>query len=254
MHTREDLTRRPSLVHRDRQVGQAGARLGHRPDGRHDGAGHGLPRRAARARASTSSRSPWTTASTPTPRAASPAASSSAKASRPRRKCSPAASSTGRSVRSSPPAGATKRRSSRMVLSADTENDSDVLAITGASAALALSEIPFEKTIAGVRVGLHRRPVRHQPDLRAAPAEPPRPGGRRQPRRHRDGRGGRQGSDRRGGRSTALDEAAQGHQADLRQHRRPGAGERQAQAPAPPSGPSATSSTARSKSKVARRR
>src|SRR6186713_412962 len=41
-----------------------------------------------------------------------------------------------------------------MVLSADTEYDSDVLAITGASAALALSEIPFEKTIAGVRVGL----------------------------------------------------------------------------------------------------
>jgi polyribonucleotide nucleotidyltransferase len=40
------------------------------------------------------------------------------------------------------------------VLSADTENDSDVLAITGASAALALSSIPFEKTIAGVRVGL----------------------------------------------------------------------------------------------------
>jgi polyribonucleotide nucleotidyltransferase len=41
-----------------------------------------------------------------------------------------------------------------MVLSADTANDSDVLAITGASAAIALSEIPFEKTIAGVRVGL----------------------------------------------------------------------------------------------------
>src|SRR5918994_1041234 len=41
-----------------------------------------------------------------------------------------------------------------LVLSADTENDSDVLAITGASAAVALSEIPFEKTIAGVRVGL----------------------------------------------------------------------------------------------------
>jgi polyribonucleotide nucleotidyltransferase len=40
------------------------------------------------------------------------------------------------------------------VLSADTENDSDVLAITGASAALAMSEIPFEKAIAGVRVGL----------------------------------------------------------------------------------------------------
>jgi len=41
-----------------------------------------------------------------------------------------------------------------LVLSADTDNDSDVLAITGASAALAASSIPFEKTIAGVRVGL----------------------------------------------------------------------------------------------------
>ena len=41
-----------------------------------------------------------------------------------------------------------------LLISADTENDSDVLAITGASAALALSSIPFEKTIAGVRVGL----------------------------------------------------------------------------------------------------
>ena len=40
------------------------------------------------------------------------------------------------------------------MLSADAENDTDVLAITGASAALALSEIPFQKTIAGVRVGL----------------------------------------------------------------------------------------------------
>ncbi len=40
-----------------------------------------------------------------------------------------------------------------LVLSADGENDTDVLAITGASAALALSEIPFQKTIAGVRVG-----------------------------------------------------------------------------------------------------
>src|SRR2546425_5971224 len=41
-----------------------------------------------------------------------------------------------------------------LVLSADQENDTDVLAITGASAALALSEILFEKTIAGVRIGL----------------------------------------------------------------------------------------------------
>src|SRR5688500_17504400 len=41
-----------------------------------------------------------------------------------------------------------------LLLSADAQNDSDVLAITGASAALALSSIPFTKTYAGVRVGL----------------------------------------------------------------------------------------------------
>src|SRR5438874_12582545 len=41
-----------------------------------------------------------------------------------------------------------------LVLSADQENDTDVLALTGASVALATSDIPFEKTIAGVRVGL----------------------------------------------------------------------------------------------------
>jgi polyribonucleotide nucleotidyltransferase len=41
-----------------------------------------------------------------------------------------------------------------LVLSADAENDSDVLAITGASAALAISSIPFTRTIACVRVGL----------------------------------------------------------------------------------------------------
>ena len=41
-----------------------------------------------------------------------------------------------------------------LVLSADAENDSDVLAITGASAALALSSIPFTRSIAGVRMGL----------------------------------------------------------------------------------------------------
>jgi polyribonucleotide nucleotidyltransferase len=41
-----------------------------------------------------------------------------------------------------------------LLISADADNDSDVLAITGASAALALSSIPFTKTIAGVRIGL----------------------------------------------------------------------------------------------------
>ncbi|HMX29090.1 MAG TPA: polyribonucleotide nucleotidyltransferase, partial [Blastocatellia bacterium] len=41
-----------------------------------------------------------------------------------------------------------------MVMSADDENEPDVLSITGASAALYLSDIPFHNPIAGVRVGL----------------------------------------------------------------------------------------------------
>ena len=40
------------------------------------------------------------------------------------------------------------------VISADTENNPDVIAITGASCALFLSDIPFMNPIAGVRVGL----------------------------------------------------------------------------------------------------
>ena len=40
------------------------------------------------------------------------------------------------------------------VLSADADNDPDVIAITGASCALYLSNIPFETPIAGVRIGL----------------------------------------------------------------------------------------------------
>ena len=40
------------------------------------------------------------------------------------------------------------------VISADTENDPDVVAITGASCALYLSDIPFDNPIAGVRIGL----------------------------------------------------------------------------------------------------
>jgi polyribonucleotide nucleotidyltransferase len=39
------------------------------------------------------------------------------------------------------------------VLSADDENDTDVLAMCGASAALAMSELPFEGPLSGVRVG-----------------------------------------------------------------------------------------------------
>jgi polyribonucleotide nucleotidyltransferase len=41
-----------------------------------------------------------------------------------------------------------------MVLSADSENDPDVIAVTAASAALFISKIPFDKPIAAVRVGM----------------------------------------------------------------------------------------------------
>jgi polyribonucleotide nucleotidyltransferase len=41
-----------------------------------------------------------------------------------------------------------------MVLSADSENDPDVIGLTAASAALYISKIPFETPIAAVRVGL----------------------------------------------------------------------------------------------------
>ena len=40
------------------------------------------------------------------------------------------------------------------VISADSDNDPDVIAITGASCALYLSDIPFDNPIAGVRIGL----------------------------------------------------------------------------------------------------
>jgi len=39
------------------------------------------------------------------------------------------------------------------VLSHDQQNDTDILALVGTGAALAVSDVPFEKTIAGVRVG-----------------------------------------------------------------------------------------------------
>lgn len=41
-----------------------------------------------------------------------------------------------------------------MVVSADMENEPDILGITGASAALYFSDIPFDRPVAGVRVGL----------------------------------------------------------------------------------------------------
>src|SRR5881409_2361039 len=44
-----------------------------------------------------------------------------------------------------------------LVLSADLANDPDVLAVTGASTALHLSDIPFTTAVAAVRVGLNEQ-------------------------------------------------------------------------------------------------
>src|SRR5271154_5474647 len=49
---------------------------------------------------------------------------------------------------------ATETQIVAMVLSADSENDTDVIAVTAASAALCISKIPFDTPIGCVRVGL----------------------------------------------------------------------------------------------------
>src|SRR6202789_4330335 len=53
-----------------------------------------------------------------------------------------------------PEGWATETQIIAMVLSADSENDPDVVAVTAASAALYISKIPFDNPIACVRVGL----------------------------------------------------------------------------------------------------
>src|SRR5579862_3693062 len=53
-----------------------------------------------------------------------------------------------------PEGWATETQVVAMVLSADSENDPDVIGVTAASAALSISKIPFNNPIAAVRVGL----------------------------------------------------------------------------------------------------
>ena len=50
------------------------------------------------------------------------------------------------------------------MLSFDKENDADMLALIGASAALHVSDIPFDGPIAAVRVGRIDGQLRRQPD------------------------------------------------------------------------------------------
>ena len=52
------------------------------------------------------------------------------------------------------------------VLSADLVTPHDILCINGASAALMISPLPFFGPVGAVRVGLHRRRARRQPDAR----------------------------------------------------------------------------------------
>ena len=65
------------------------------------------------------------------------------------------------------------------VLSHDLENDPDIVAMIGCSAALTLSGIPFFGPIGRRPRRLHRRPVRAEPDRRADDEDAARPRGRR---------------------------------------------------------------------------
>ena len=78
------------------------------------------------------------------------------------------------------------------VLSTDQENDPDILGTIAASAALTISEIPFQGPIAAVRDRPDRRRVRRQPHDQRARRLRARPDRLRHPRRDHDGRGGRQ--------------------------------------------------------------
>ena len=91
-----------------------------------------------------------------------------------------------------------------------------------------------------------RRPVRHQPDLRAAEAQQARYHRRRQQGRPGDGRGRRQGSERGRSRPGARGRARR-DQEDRRHDQRPGEGRRQAEADRHEEGNRRPSSIARSK-------
>ena len=79
-----------------------------------------------------------------------------------------------------------------LVLSADTQNDPDIVGINAASAALALSDIPFLGPIGAVRVGMKGRTVPGEPDLRRTARRNFAPDGCGDERRHRDDRSRRQ--------------------------------------------------------------
>ena len=67
------------------------------------------------------------------------------------------------------------------VLSTDQENDPDILALNGASAALSISHIPFQGPVGAVRVGRIDGEFVTQPDEQPARRERARPRRRRAP-------------------------------------------------------------------------
>ena len=73
------------------------------------------------------------------------------------------------------------------VLSHDLENDPDIVAMIGCSAALTLSGIPFFGPVAAARVGYTGRPVHPEPHRRPDEGQQARAGGRRHVRRRADG-------------------------------------------------------------------
>ena len=116
-----------------------------------------------------------------------------------------------------------------MVVSTDRENASDVLAMTGASTALHLSDIPVGGPVRRRPRRPRRRQVGRQPDLRRARDVRPRPDRRRQPRRDRHGRG-RLRRGQRGRHRRRADVRAQGGPAADRPAGEAAGGGRQAEA------------------------
>ena len=175
---------RSAALDRDRADGQAGRRRRARPVRRDRRAGHRDRERERRGRASTSSRSPATTARRRSPPARSPAASSSARAAR-REKEILTSRLIDRPLRPLFPKGfRCETQVIATVLSHDKENDPDVLAIDRrVGRARSSPTFPFDGPIAGVRVGRIGGQLRRQPDERAARRERPGPDRRRQPRR-----------------------------------------------------------------------
>ena len=74
-----------------------------------------------------------------------------------------------------------------MVLSADPVRDPSTLAIVGAGASLAISDIPFDHVLAGVRVGMVDGKLVANPTYEETKASQDQHRRRRHRRRHRDG-------------------------------------------------------------------